>query len=392
MNLIWFLTIGTILSVIFGEFGKYPFGTVLTSIGITDILAGLTLGFFIVWKVGIKKRLFLPKEFQLLMTFWLVGGISLISANNFNGGLYLIRFILYSSMFLVGWHLIRDKQIKIEDLISKIILSGVIISIVGFVQLLIFPNLAPLEIYGYDPHNNRLVSSFLDPNFSGTFLNVCFLLSVYNLLQFKKKIWIINTVIIFLAIFLTFSRSAYLMFLVEILGIGFLKSRKILLGTLLVLSFGFLLIPQFQSRIVGGWQIDRSSQERFASWNNGLVIFQKNPVFGVGFNNLKTSIEKNNLLRSFQSSKVHSVAGVDSSLIFVLATTGVIGLIVYLIWWGYLIMMLGKDRAEKFLSRTLIILILGLVVNSQFVNSLFYPEIMLVYFSILGASMASKEG
>ena len=62
---------------------------------------------------------------------------------------------------------------------------GVVLSLIGFLQLLYYPDLEPLYRYGYDPHKNRLFSTFLDPNLLGSILNIClitglFLFAKYN--------------------------------------------------------------------------------------------------------------------------------------------------------------------------------------------------------------------
>jgi len=386
MNLVWFISVGAIMANVLGELGKFPFGG-NNSIGVIDVLVSLTVGFLVVWQVGIQKKIVLPREFKILIGFWVISLISLILSGRIYGGLYLVRFMLYSSLFWVGFNLIKSKVITVDNLFSKIILSGVILSILGFIQLLVFPNLAFLEIFGFDPHQNRVVSTFLDPNFLGCFLSICFLVSLYQFFEKKQKIFLLWATIFLVTIFFTFSRSAYLMVLIESLIFSFLRAKKVIFILILVGITSYFFVPQFNERINGAFSIDKSASERFYSWSAGWEIFKKNPILGVGFNNISSALDNYNLYQVHQNQFTHSASGVDSSFIFVLATTGIVGFLVYISFW---VLLLGKVIHRE--ARVLVLaIIIALFVNSQFINSLFYPEIMVLYFLILGSLLAKDS-
>lgn len=390
MNLVYFLSIGLIIATTFGEFGKYPFGSTNPSVGITDILATLTILFLLIWRIGIKKSLFLPLGYKLLLIFFGWSILGLVISGQFSGGLYLIRFIIYSSLFLVGYFLIKEDKNNLDKIFLKIVLSGIIVSLLGFIQLVILPDLSSLTWLGFDPHKNRLVSSFLDPNFVATFLNICLSVNFYLYYKFKKSKYLILGGVLLITLFLTFSRSGYLMFLIQFLGVSFLYSKKILVAGLLLIVLLFLSVPQFNERIKGAFLVDKSAIERISSWKNGYIIFRENPIFGVGFNNLKIILDSQNLLKSFENESTHSSAGVDSSFLFVLATTGILGFVLFFVFWLNLI---HKLLSFKFgdLKVFQIVLILALFINSQFVNSLFYPEIMTLVYLIFGASYGYSD-
>ena len=386
MNLVWFISVGAIMANVLGELGKFPFGG-NNSIGVIDVLVSLTVGFLVVWQVGIQKKIVLQREFKILIGFWVISLISLILSGRIYGGLYLVRFMLYSSLFWVGFNLIKSKVITVDNLFSKIILSGVILSILGFIQLLVFPNLAFLEIFGFDPHQNRVVSTFLDPNFLGCFLSICFLVSLYQFFEKKQKIFLLWATIFLVTIFFTFSRSAYLMVLIESLIFSFLRAKKVIFILILVGITSYFFVPQFNERINGAFSIDKSASERFYSWSAGWEIFKKNPILGVGFNNISSALDNYNLYQVHQNQFTHSASGVDSSFIFVLATTGIVGFLVYISFW---VLLLGKVIHRE--ARVLVLaIIIALFVNSQFINSLFYPEIMVLYFLILGSLLAKDS-
>lgn len=382
MNLVWFLAFGAFGGVVLGEFGRFPFGGGNISITILDILLSLTLVFLAIWQIGIKKDLSFLKILKSLIPFYLIAFLSLIISLNLKGSLYLFRFFIYSFSFWLGYSLIKSKITNLKKINNLIIFSGIFLSILGFLQLLTFPDLEFLTIFGFDPHKYRLVSSFLDPNLLGAFLNICLGISLYSYFKEKSKLFIILSLILSLAIILTFSRSAYLFLAIQIFLWAVFRMKKIILFSLIFLVLISLLIPRFKERVVGGLYIDSSAKERIESWQDGLTIFRKNILLGVGFNNLRDAYQDTNLLKTYSLTGGHSGAGVDSSFIFILASTGILGFVAY----GYFIIHLFKFKTDDdLLKYTQNILLVGLLLNSQFINSLFFTPIMFIVFTWLGA-------
>ena len=101
---------------------------------------------------------------------------------------------------------------------------------------------------------------------------------------------------------------------------------------------------------------------RAESWKTAWNIFSQNPILGVGFNTYRYA--------QGASADSHAGAGVDSSLLLVLATTGIVGFVIYLKYLKYL-WKLGEN--DLVLSASLV----ALFVHSLFLNSQFYPHVML---------------
>lgn len=392
MNLIYFLLVGVIFTTILGEFGQYPFGTSNLSVSLTDLVLFITVCFFLIWKVAIKREFNIPRFVWPLYLFLLSGLIGLILSGQFSGIFYLLRFILYSSIAMIFFNLKMDLNLKFESFLKPAILSGLVLSVLGFIQLLILPDLDLLSLYGYDPHKNRLVSSFLDPNFSGVYLGLSFLCSIYFTYKDKSKFYLVSSLIILTAVILTFSRTAYLMLFMEIFLLGIMKSKKILLGLVGVTLLLYLFVSPFQSRISGAFKLDVSASERFFSWQNGLVIFQNNPIFGVGFNNIRYAQEEYNLTKVFSSDGGNSGSGIDSGFLFVAATSGILGLLFYIYFWINLLFLSFKERNDNNLKFILVFSYIGaLIIAGQFINALFYPPIMVLYFSLIGVGVSDKS-
>lgn len=392
MKLIWFLTIATIFSVILGEFGKFPFGLNTSAVSLTDLLLFINLVFLAIWKIIKKRDLSLPKGFILIVLFWIVGILSLVISGDFSGILYLFRFILYSSVFLIGFFIIKDEPVKLESIFNLVVLAGVIISVLGFLQLILIPDFEFLTAYGFDPHKNRLASTFLDPNFAGAFLNISLLLAFYLWLKQRSKKLVSAMILILLAVVLTFSRSAYLMFLAEIIIFGLFRLKKLLIITIIFFGLLYLFYVPFNQRVNGAFVLDKSASERLDSWNMGLGIVKSNPFLGIGFNNLRNYKSENNLNKVFSDNNSHSGAGLDSSFLVILATTGIVGFIVYLSWWVNMFGEFSKLIKNPFKNELFLLIAsiaVGLLVNSQFINSLLFPPIMLVIYIIFGAVLGA---
>lgn len=385
MNLVWYLTIGTIISFLLGEFGRFPFGGGAISVTLYDALLAISLVCLAIWKIDIKKDLRSFKIIYIFIPFWVVAIISLIFSKHLSGIIYLARFTVYCLSLVIGYSLVQDKITTPKKLMDYIIALGVGLSLIGFLQLIFFPDIRPLASFGFDPHSGRLVSTFLDPNFLGSFLCVILNLCVLQFSILKQRRYLIWSGIICLAIFLTFSRSAYLFLGLDILLWGIFLYRRILTISIIAVLLLLLLVPRFSQRIAGGISIDRSSSERFLSWQIGSKIFVEQPILGIGFNNLRDYVTTHDLIKTYSENGGHAGAGIDSSLLFILATTGLLGLVSYLFIWFRLLVLVRSSRLF-FLS-----VFLGLLINSQFINSLVYPPIMFLSLVWLGGLIGQPK-
>jgi len=167
-----------------------------------------------------------------------------------------------------------------------------------------------------------------------------------------------------LSLSLTYARSAYLSFLT---GFGFLNIKKknwfILAGFGLLMLLTILFLPQPFGE---GARLQRtqSALSRLDNWQKSIQLAKDRPFFGYGFNTL----------RFIQNKSIsHAGAGLDASLLFVLVTTGLFGLIAYL----YLLLIIWKKGGDLIKSS-----LIAIFVHAWFNNSLFYPAIMFWLWSI----------
>lgn len=308
------------------------------------------------------------KQFNHLITpifvFFIVGLISLIFAIPVYGltavgvgSMYLLRWVLYSLFFASIIQLIKSKQI-----VYILYSISIITAILSLAQYVIFPDIRSLAVAEWDPHYFRVVGTFLDPGFTGLIL--VFTLIFFTLRR-NKFLWVLA----YIPFALTYSRSSYAAFLASMAYIAWkIKGWKFFLGILILFTVTIAILPRAPDG--EGVKLERTNsiQARIDSWTTAWKIFTQHPILGIGFNTYRYA--------QGASLKSHAGAGSDSSLLFVAATTGLVGLIVYL-WY------LSRLRTINYeLQATLV----AVLVHSIFLNSLFYPAVMVWIALLLSAS------
>lgn len=416
------------LAILFGVLGqlvKIPLGS--GNLYPLDLLVIFTVTLWVIFKLIERDYRFkIPHYFfpLLFFLFWalitLVRGKADVTSSDFiTGAFYFIRFVFYTSFSLVVYDLKvkSDRKLSKEDSsgtkkpaskeeftqrVEKVLIaSSVLVALTGFIQLVVYPDLSKLAFeFGYDPHKNRLVSTFLDPNFTAAYLalGIALLFSLIGRVKGISKYWyVLWSVLLFTALIFTFSRSGWIMFSAVLLLFGFLRSPKLLVVAFFAGFLAYFAVPRVQTRISGITDPDDSAKLRLISWSRALDIFSENSIFGVGFNLYRPAQERFGFfdpsMGSTSSPQVdsgqdiggHAGAGSDSSLLLVLATTGVVGFVLFLLLKGYIFMQSLKRR-QTVVGLALAMSLFGLLFDSQFINSLFFPQIMLWIWVLVGLS------
>lgn len=361
------LTVGLLM----GQLFKFPAGSTggLTILDLAVVILDILL------LVKLKFRLpKLPLYIKTALIFLVVTVLSLIfTPLNLSQTEYLISFayiLRLAAYFLLGWLIFQNFR-------PTLIFSGVILSILGLLQLIFLPNLGFLASLGWDPHYFRTVSTLLDPNFLGAYLALTLLLISQT--KFNSKLKIASFIIVYLALVTTFSRSGALVMGVIFLTLSLLQ-RSIKLGAVtIILTAGFFLgFQTYHQQVAAPRNIDRtkSAESRLSTWQQGFEMFTAHPILGVGFNSYRFALEKYQLApKSVEGSRGGSTN--DSSLLFVASTTGLIGLITYLVFLVSLLKVSFKRNPVLFSG------IVGLILGSFFVNSLFYPWMLIWIMALL---------
>lgn len=376
LNLFLYLSIFT-LSL--GQFSAiYKTGT--ANIYLFDIVILL---FVLIGLFNFNKHLYIPKiTYPFFIFLFLALITSVIKIDNYDldtyfvGLFYLFRLISYFISSIIIVNMIKNNNVSLDNLINLLLISGLFISVAGFIQLLVLPDLSVLESnLMWDPHKNRLVSVFFDPNFTGAYLSILSSILLYKYFHKNNfdKIDFFLLLTFVISIILTFSRSSWL-FLSIVFIIQAIKKSKLFVVLFFILCFLiYFAVPRIQTRISGITDPSDSAYYRVISWNNTLKIIKDNYLFGIGYNNYR-EVQKQYGLINDDNYLNHSNSGSDSSLLLIFVTTGIVGFIMFLIYFiNYVIV----SRNTFIIS-----IILGIFANSMFINSWFFPIIMFSVFSL----------
>lgn len=369
------------IALLLGQLGAMPLGG-----GVNLYLQDIALCLLIL-VAAVRYKLFTKLlEFRLARPIALFVGLGVLSlvinALQYpavvigKGSLYLIRWMVYAGMYGVIIVSPLTKKFWIWWLGS----FGIALSAIGLTQFILYPDLRNLWYLGWDPHYYRVFATLLDPNYVGILLVLTIFVWVYLAVRHKKwRLWFVPFFIVAgVALILTYSRSSYLALLGGTASaVIFLKQWKA--GLFLALTF--LVVIVYIPKPGGDTlSLDRydSSVARIQNWGQTISRISERPVFGYGFNVVP-------FLEKSEASALpgRSGAGIDSSVLFVAVTTGLVGLAGYLWLLGSQIMIANRSKETAF--KILMYASLTAVdLHSLFVNSLFYPWVMVWMWVLVG--------
>jgi O-antigen ligase len=308
---------------------------------------------------------------------------------------YLFRWVIYLIAALGVVHFINKKYFDFVWLLKLIMFLGLFLTLVGFVQLIVLPDFTVLDSsYGWDPHKNRLASTFYDPNFVGAFLvsSIAIYLGLvymgyYRPLKQKLELFMFFFIPL-LGLFFTFSRSAWGMFALVVLIFGILRYRLLLIVFLLISFLVYFAVPRVQTRLSGIADPADSAHFRLISWENALKVFNTSPTYGVGLNSYRYAQQDLGLF-SIGDTGGNSGAGADSSWLFILATTGWAGTTIFST--TYFVAIYKSFIYRKQGGIIAFVILITLFFESVFINSVFYPQILILWLVLALLTLDEKS-
>lgn len=392
--------IASILSIILGQLLRIQLPNSDNTVIINDLLLPAVIVAWLLKRLASKHWPIPRSSLTLPMLLW--AGIAVISlvvnrsgysqSEILSGALYLVRWIEYAAVLIIGYDAVRTRQ-RAMRYVVLCVWTGVLLSILGFIQLKVFPDFSFMVPKGWDPHVGRLLSTWFDPNYLAGYL--AFLTSIALAIALSRPWrqagwWWTAVGIMTAAVILTFSRSGYLAFAAGVGMVALFRSRTILVLGFLSLITVVLFVPRVQERVIGIRTIDETAQLRLVSWQDAWTVYQDHPIIGVGYNLYKyVQVQYNFLAKTSE----HSASGSDSSLLTVGVTTGAVGLLAYLWLLGAMIREAWRTWRDRSLPREwqgfglgLGAGLVALIIHGQFVNGLLYPHLMQVMW--LGVAIA----
>lgn len=298
------------------------------------------------------------------------------------GTMYAVRYLLYVFMYAV----VRDDDAPVAWL-RTLFATGTLFAVFGIIQFFLYPDLRNLAYLGWDPHYYRLFSTQLDPNYAALLLVFTIIIGVWLAQSAMERIWIwVGTAVSSLALLLTFSRSGYLAFVAASLvaAIAFKRYRYLLA------TAAFVAIVVLMPKPAGlTHELTRAftAVARLENWRDTAYLGLRSPVFGHGFNLLR-SIRDPGFGGGDGTGLSHAAAGADNGLLFIFATTGIIGSAAYVALSVRLWMMgMGARgvRQTRSLGVAWLCTLAAWWVHGMFANSLVYPWALLWIWPVAGA-------
>lgn len=279
----------------------------------------------------------------------------------------------------------------------------VIVALGGFVQLWILPRVAVLA-GGWDPHEGRLVSTWLDPNLFGGLLAVALPWAFGFALQYRfvtRRPYLSGLVAIVLisALILTKSRSSLLALALGTMLVTpcilrywsprdtarrnlRLSALALLLG--LIASVALLALGERAWGVVVG---DPTVALRLSALQEVWHLAAAHSLWGVGYNAYQFAAQEAGLIADFS---LHSRAGADNSLVTLWVTTGLPGILLFTLPWvaaGHWLW--RRYRYAPALAGGALTALLVWYIHGQFVNSLLYGHLLIAVAAIVALSSAA---
>ncbi len=113
-------------------------------------------------------------------------------------------------------------------------------------------------------------------------------------------------------------------------------------------------------------------------------MIEKSPIFGIGFNNV--CVAKQVLLQE-KNVGLHSCSGFDNSILFIIATTGIVGLIVFI----QLILGIVSKTQQNSFGAALIASLVAIFIHGMFTNTFFYSFVLGWIAILIGITRKVKD-
>ena len=424
--------------IVFGNILNFNLGNRMP-VKVADFFALILIGYTI-FKY---KKIRLTRINRKILIFIIIGIVSLLIYALIHAFaikdlvyclLYPIRLLFYLILCNTIIMTFKENKIKLSRIINFAIICFSIVGIFGIIQLILYPNafefydlLYKFNVYhpNPDPHIDRMFSTYLDPNYFGACMLLPLSLSLVSYIKKKNILYFFSTLLFLICIIYSNSRSAFLGLLIISLIIcskyfRFSKEKikqncKILIYCLIIFSYIFYamnfskklnVINRIGNTIEDTVEVkkkdkkhqnnenndnsdepdeeestmDESTSARFESWGYSLSIFKDNWIIGIGYNSIGMVKHDTTLSTSY---------GVDSSLLLIIITTGIVGAIYISFNILKLLIELFFDKSDS--SAAIMAFIIASLIVCNFNNVLFYVLWFIPSVLVINACFELKE-
>ena len=285
----------------------------------------------------------------------------------------------------------------------------------GFLILARFPHFGFMRSEGWDPHIGRLLSTFYDPNLFGVFavLTMAFALAKYCSRpdRIVARAYLLLFAVSWAALYLTYSRSAWLAGLVAIPAIAWKRRRLAAFAAAVVFAAALLIPTRLADRFETAPSLadtsryssegfacdertdrecDPTGSTRIASVRKGFELAREHPIIGVGYNAYGFALADRERVDG-KTLRRNSGHGSDNSFLNVWATTGIVGVGIFLVFCFQLLRVLlraGRGAGENaWLTTALFWFTVALLAAAFFNNVLLYPFLLVPWLLLVAVTL-----
>ncbi len=353
-----------------------------------------------------------------LSSFWAINPVWSIRKSLFFASIIPLYFLVI--YFL-------DSKEKIRKAASCFIVSGFVVALFGVIQFFSQFIFSLDKIYNFWAYNVamflygqnfgeviirnqswfvniggndylRAISLFPDPHTFALYLGILipFTLGYFLYNNKKNKAYYFGMLfIMFLALLFTFSRGAYVGFLVSfaalfIFSFWYFKiklSKKIIsiFAAAFIIIFFIFLNSVFGSRLLSSFALsDVSNAGRLGIWETSFEVFKENLFFGVGLGNLPIFFDP--------TASVKSPINAHNTYLDIASELGLVGLIIFsmIIFFTFKNLLFKKDKFN-FLRFGVLWSLLWFLTHSFFETSLFSVPVLASLCFVLAFAVILKD-
>lgn len=213
----------------------------------------------------------------------------------------IIYIICFARLLKISKYIDYDLKKNFRAIVWFVVICGLIqyLMSIGLIpKFKIFSQLIYNEsnnpvVFFYNPNVKRLFSTFMEASYCAPFLVGSFYYFLYDYINYNDKDNRLLMVILVVEILLTFSATAYVIFILcGVLMLLLSKQKKaikyeivlFLMATFFIILFGNKIIELVNQKLSSGSGVARNS------WNVWSIRdFQSSPIYGVGYKNSRAS-------------------------------------------------------------------------------------------------------
>lgn len=339
------------LLAVFLLMNKYPYLIILV-LGILTIISFIALCLnYKINKIGFKLNIFLGIIYIYFLLSFFISGQVLKSFTDFNFLRYEGSFFFCYLPFFIFSIIFLNYRKSLKIYFYSLFIIFVLFAVFGFIEYSVFLKSVMVKL---DDYYVGLMFVALNNahNATGSAYSIACVFSLSFFLKGNKKDKIAYGAILilcFIALFMTKSRGSLLAFLGGAVFVFLLSSKSVLkflrnLFLLGALSIPVIFLTGTLDRIkMIFYAKDASALNRLSLWDKAITLFKQSPIFGIGygryndvqwhFDSLRLTGKPGVFALYTQQNFTFNDTNAHSSYLHFLAETGIIGLILILVFW-----------------------------------------------------------